>query len=313
MKKYLITGLAGFVGKYLHAEITNTDPSAEIHGIIRSGERFASKDSICHELDIRDTATVSALIQKIKPDIVFHLAAQPFVPKAILDPWGTLDVNVKGTLNLLESLLKSNKESSLVYISSADVYGKQDPRFLPFNESTLPKPANPYSASKLAAEVYCSQYSFYGANLRIMIARPFNHIGIGQRSEFVVPNFCKQIAKAKQNGDHKIYTGDLSSTRDFLDVRDVVRAYRIIAEKGVSGEIYNICSGTEVSIEKILLDLIDLSGVEMKLEVDPERLRPVETPRFVGDNTKLKKLGWVQNISLNESLRDIYKSLNFDE
>jgi GDP-4-dehydro-6-deoxy-D-mannose reductase len=306
VKKYLITGIAGFVGNYLREEILREEPNLEIHGLHRSGEKGSSKDYIAHELDIRDTATVSSLIETVQPDVVFHLAAQPFVPKAILDPWGTLDINVKGTLNILESLLKNNRPVRMVYVSSADVYGRQSSGDMPLSEGTPPNPVNPYSASKLAAEVYCRQYSAYSDLLQVMIARPFNHIGVGQRQEFVVPNFCGQIVQAAKDKDPKIHVGDLSSTRDFLDVRDVVRAYRVIAKSGKSSEIYNICSGNEVSIENVLETLIKISGQTIRIEKDPDRIRPVETARLFGMNQKLKNLGWEQKFLLEESLKEIY-------
>jgi GDP-4-dehydro-6-deoxy-D-mannose reductase len=306
VKKYLITGIAGFVGTYLKDEILKNDSNFEIHGIHRSGEVGRSKQYVSHELDIRDTVTVSSLIESIKPDVVYHLAAQPFVPKAILDPWGTLDINVKGSLNLLEALKKLERPVRMVYISSADVYGRQSPENMPLSENTAPNPVNPYSASKLSAEVYCRQYAAYSENLDVMIARPFNHIGIGQRKEFVVPNFCSQIVDALLDKDRKIHVGDLSSTRDFLDVRDVVRAYRVIAESGTSGEVYNICSGLEISIQFVLEKLIEISGAEISIQIDSNRIRPVETARLFGQNGKLQELGWEPKFPLEKSLNEIY-------
>lgn len=314
MKKCLITGIAGFVGNYLLKEIQSNFPEWEIYGFHRSGERSIASNYISHELDIRDSATVQAVISEIQPDFVFHLAAQAFVPKAVLDPWGTLEINVRGTLNLLDSLGRLHKSIRMIYVSSADVYGRQPAESIPLDENTLPNPTNPYGASKVAAEVYCRQYSLSHPKLEVMIARPFNHIGIGQRTEFVVPNFCLQVIHAiRESKIHtkpgKILVGDLSSTRDFLDVRDVVSAYRILATNGRSGEIYNICSGIETKIEWILSEIIRISGSKIQIEVDPSRIRVAETPRLFGKNEKLKNLNWEPRQGLLRSLEEIYSSI----
>ncbi|MCC5815428.1 MAG: GDP-mannose 4,6-dehydratase [Leptospira sp.] len=314
MKKCLITGIAGFVGNYLREEVLRQDRTIELHGVQRSGERIrdkkVAKSFHSHELDIRDSMTVSNLIEKIQPDVVYHLAAQPFVPKAILDPWGTLDINVKGTLNILEALRKVGKHVRMVYVSSADVYGKQDPKNMPLREDTIPNPVNPYSASKLSAETYCRQFTAYAQNIEVMIARPFNHIGVGQRLEFVVPNFCSQIASSIKNNESTMMVGDLSSTRDFLDVQDVVRAYTYLAQSGLPGEVYNICSGQEISIQDVLEKIIKIANANVTVKIDPERIRPVETPRLFGDNHKLNKLGWKPEITLDASLSKIYSWIN---
>lgn len=314
MKKILITGIEGFVGNYLKNFLILDNKDWELHGVLRSGEKsrnhYTEQDYISHEMDIRDTITVSNLIQEVQPDVVYHLAAQPFVPKAILDPWGTLDTNVKGTLNLLEALRHLDKPVRMVYVSSADVYGVQKPEDIPLDEKTIPNPVNPYASSKISAETYCRQFSLYSQNLEVMIARPFNHIGVGQRLEFVVPNFCSQVIQSLRDKEMKIRVGDLSSTRDFLDVRDVVKAYMYLAEKGESGEIYNICSGKEVSIQSILDRIIQISGSVVSVESDPSRIRPVETPRLYGKNNKLCGLGWEPQYSLDTSLREIYSWIN---
>lgn len=310
LKKCLITGIGGFVGSFLKEELKNSLPEYEIHGLHRSGEISKNVDYHFYEMDIRDTVSVSELILSLQPDLVFHLAAQPFVPKAILDPWGTLDINVKGTLNILESLKKLNRPCKLIYVSSADVYGRQLPDSYPLVESILPNPVNPYSASKLSAEVYCRQYAAVTKYLEIMIARPFNHIGVGQRKEFVIPNFCQQIIDSANSSNSEILVGDISSTRDFLDVRDVVRAYITLAKSGVSGEIYNICSNVETSIQEILEILIRLSGTSIKLTKDPTRFREAETARLFGNNDKIKALGWQKKFELSNSLKEIYESLN---
>jgi GDP-4-dehydro-6-deoxy-D-mannose reductase len=289
----LVTGGTGFVGKYLVS-------------LLKESEKF---EIFLLESDIREIEHLGEQISTISPDYVFHLAAQAFVPKAIEDPWETEETNVKGTLNLLENLHRMGKPVKMVYVSTADVYGKQDFANLPFSENLIPNPLNPYSGSKLAAESYCRQYAAYDKNLGIVIARPFNHIGVGQRNEFVIPNFCNQIILAEQSGYNFIHVGDLNPTRDFSNVKDIVRGYLLLAEVGIPGEIYNLCSGKEVSIRYLVETLIKFSGKNIECKIDPSRIRSAETSRVYGDNSKMLKLGWKPEISIEQTLEDIYHSI----
>ncbi len=289
----LITGAGGFVGRYL------------------TGLWAGSKDNIVSlNLDLRETEALSRFILKTAPDQVYHLAAQPFVPLAIENPWETYDINVGGTLTLLESLHRTKKNCKFLYVSSADVYGLQSQKDLPFSESLFPQPLNPYSGSKLAAESFCRQYNNFSPYIETVIARPFNHIGVGQRKEFVVPNFCQQIKTAVLSGKKEVHVGDLSPTRDFTNVKDIVAAYQILMLKGAPGEIYNICSGIEISIEKLIQTLIKISGKELICVTDPERVRTSETSRLIGNNAKMKALGWEPKYSLEETLLEIYSSIS---
>ncbi|TGM92154.1 NAD-dependent epimerase/dehydratase family protein [Leptospira levettii] len=292
-KQTLVTGASGFVGSYLLPAL-NSHGNYEIH---------------CFEGDIRDRNCVSDQLEKIQPDILIHLAAQAFVPNAIANPWETEEINVGGTLNLLETLHRLQKPCKMLYISSADVYGKQNVDVLPLKESLLPKPVNPYAGSKLAAESYCRQYAEYSPNVSVVIARPFNHIGVGQRKEFVIPNFCTQIIEAKHMGKKMISVGDLEPTRDFSHVRDIVDGYLTLIERGESGEIYNICSGEEHSIRSMVEELVKYSGESIQFSVDESRVRLSETSRVYGDNTKLKTLGWINKHTISETLKEIYDHL----
>ncbi|MCW7491339.1 GDP-mannose 4,6-dehydratase [Leptospira sp. 2 VSF19] len=292
-KQTLVTGASGFVGSYLL-------PALESQG---------DSQIYCFQGDIRDRNTVTNQFEKIKPDILVHLAAQAFVPMAIDNPWETEEINVGGTLNLLESLHRMQRPCKMLYISSADVYGKQNISSLPLKETLLPNPVNPYAGSKLAAESYCRQYAQYSPFVSVVIARPFNHIGIGQRKEFVIPNFCSQIIEAKHSGKTTIAVGDLEPTRDFSHVEDIVSGYLTLIEKGESGEIYNICSGEERSIRYMVEELVKISGHKIKFEVDSGRVRASETSKVYGDNSKLKALGWRNKHSLSETLLQIYNYL----
>ncbi|XDD50399.1 GDP-mannose 4,6-dehydratase [Leptospira sp. WS92.C1] len=311
--KCLITGAAGFVGFYLLKELKESysdflgigiHPGPKIDDDIDLPRSYRS--AIC---DIRNLEHVGELIQAFSPDTVFHLAAQPFVPRAVEDPGETLEINVQGTLNILESLRRLKKKIRFIYISSSDVYGNVPESFLPVDESAFTAPLNPYSASKACAEIYCLQYHRWDPDLEVVIARPFNHTGPRQSLNFVIPNFCEQVLTALKQSDleRKILVGDLSSTRDFLDVRDVVHAYRVLSEKGKPGEIYNICSGKEIVIQDILEQIIAASGEKIPVEIDPSRFRPAEMKRLVGNNSKLQKLGWEPKFALSDTIRDVYR------
>ncbi|GBF51519.1 nucleoside-diphosphate sugar epimerase [Leptospira ryugenii] len=289
--KILITGGSGFVGKYLISAL-------EAKGTYEI--RFLQSD-------IRDQKQVLDQIQKDSPDFVIHLAAQAFVPRAIEDPWETENINVMGTLNLLEGLHRLKKPVRMLYVSSSDVYGRQRLEDLPYNEALSPNPLNPYSGSKLAAETYCKQYALYNQDLQVIIARPFNHIGVGQRKEFVIPNFCHQVVNAKKRNETFISVGDLSPTRDFLNVKDIVDAYITLIETGSSGEVYNICSGKEISIQWMAESILKISGYTLEFRIDQSRIRSAETNRVFGDNTKIKNLGWSQKYEILDALTEIYR------
>nr|WP_000649928.1 GDP-mannose 4,6-dehydratase [Leptospira interrogans] len=313
--KCLITGAGGFVGSYLLKELKRS--YTDFLGIgIQSGPNITEdlelpksyRSVVC---DIRNLNQVCSIIHEFSPDVIFHLAAQPFVPKAVEDPGETLEINIHGTLNLLESLRSLKKKVRFVYISSSDVYGNVPESYLPVTESVVPAPLNPYSSSKYCAEIYCLQYHRWIQDLQIVIARPFNHTGPKQGLNFVIPNFCSQVLKAlkRPESERKILVGDLSSSRDFLDVRDVVCAYRILAERGKPGEIYNICSGKEVIIRDVLDGIISTSGQKIPVEVDSTRFRPAEMRRLFGDNQKLRQLGWEPRFELLDTIQDIYNSI----
>ncbi|WP_039948377.1 GDP-mannose 4,6-dehydratase [Leptospira fainei] len=313
--KCLVTGAEGFVGTYLVRELLKRSG----YDVLGLGVRDQSRDlpfpfRVC---DLRDYNNLSNLLRDFVPDLVFHLAGQAFVPRAIEDPYETLEINVGGTLNLLELLRRSNRKVRFLYVSSADVYGNLTSENLPVREETLPKPLNPYSSSKVAAETYCLQYARYNQGLETIVSRPFNHIGVGQNSKFVVPNFCRQILEVANAENTKfpkeILVGDLNPTRDFLHVQDVIEAYILLAERGMTGEIYNICSGTETKISEVLNWMIEFSKVSITPKIDPARIRAAEMLRSVGDNSKLKSLGWKPKIAIKDAVREIFEHIQLSE
>ena len=217
------------------------------------------------------------------------------------------ETNVLGTEKLLEAVRAATPSARVLYVGSADAYGAVTPADLPLRETMPLRPANPYAASKAAAEAIALQYARAGM-LDIVATRSFNHTGPGQRPPFAVPVFAKQIAEiARGIAAPLLRVGNLNPRRDFSDVRDVVRAYRLIAERGVCGTAYNVCSGKSVAMHEIVEQLVSAAGVNISLEVDPARLRPSDTPEIVGDNSLLREhTRWEPAIALSQTLRDVF-------
>ncbi|HSV46286.1 MAG TPA: GDP-mannose 4,6-dehydratase [Ramlibacter sp.] len=295
MKKLLVTGLTGFVGSSLMAWLEGEGRAAQLQPV-----------GPTDELDLRDAAAVAQLVRSHAPDAVLHLAAQSHVGESLADPAATLQVNVVGTANLLKALTDQGFSGRMLYVSSADVYGAVPEDRLPVAETQPPAPRSPYGASKVAAEVLCQQWArTYG--LQVVIARPFNHTGPGQRPDFAPPGFARDaVAIARGLRPPQLPVGDLQVTRDFLDVRDVIDAYVRLLEKGVPGEIYNVCSGRELKLADLLADLLALAGADAQIVPDPARMRPAEQRRMCGDNRKLvAATGWQPRHPLQDTLRQL--------
>lgn len=289
-RKILVTGLSGFVGQQLQQ-----------HPQIATWHLLDN-----NRLELLDPASLAEMLQKDRPDAVIHLAGQTFVPEAFRAPQQTFEVNLLGTLNLLQALKQSGFCGSFLYVSSGDVYGQVDEGDLPIRETLLPRPRNPYAVSKVAAELLCLQWS-YLEPWRIMVARPFNHIGPGQRSDFVIPGVARQLARIRRGLQApRIEVGDVDVTRDFLDVRDVLDAYFHLLDRGRNGEIYNVCSGMEYRVRDLIEQMVSIAGVEVELVQDPARLRPSEQRRVAGSSWKLQQqTGWKSGISITETLKSV--------
>lgn len=298
MKTLMVTGASGFVGRTLLG-------MAGPNGI---GE-FGRIASLADATDLRDPLATERALEGPLPDAVVHLAAISFVPDSIARPHETYAVNLHGTINLLEALSRRGFAGAFLYVSSGDIYGAVPAHELPITESHLPRPRNPYSASKLAAEAYCYQVS-QTSRVRVLIARPFNHIGAGQSERFAVAGFAKQIAEIKQGRrEPAIEVGNIDVTRDFSDVRDVVRAYLMLLESGVSGAAYNVCSGVERNIGDVLHRMLALASVTATVKSSTEKLRPNEQTRHYGSNRKLcEDTGWAPSVPFEQSLRDLLDS-----
>mgnify|MGYP003686209877 CR=1 FL=1 len=291
-KRLLVTGLTGFVGHHLQALLDYSDRGWVL---ITVPEPF----------DLLRPETLDVWCGQ-QPDAVIHLAGQTFVPEAFRDPARTLEVNLLGTLNLLQALKAHGFGGAFLYVSSGDVYGQVDAIDMPVTEQLAPHPRNPYAVSKVAAELLCQQWS-YTEPWRIMVARPFNHIGAGQSESFVVSSIARQLVRMCQGVQvPRLEVGDIDVTRDFLDVGDVIEAYLLLLEKGVNGEVYNVCSGHERKVRDIIVEMARLAGVEVELVQDPARMRRAEQRRVVGNSDKLQReTGWKPGIHITDTLQSV--------
>ena len=290
--KVLVTGSAGFVGRHLIKHL-------EDHGDEVSGTDISSGGP-----DLLDSKSFTSLFRQINPEVVFHLAGQADVAASWKDPSKTFKSNVEGTINVLAAARESNVEK-IITITSADVYGSVTSQDLPISEEKDLKPVSPYAASKAAAEFFSLQaHNGYGQH--VIRARAFNHIGPGQSRDFVSAAIARRVAKNELSGEEVVKIGNLDAKRDFTDVRDVVAAYRLLSLSGESGEAYNICSGSSISVQEIAERIIAMAKHEMKLEVDEELFRPVEIPELFGDFSKLAEITqWAPVYPLEETLSDL--------
>lgn len=286
----LLTGANGFVGTHVQRRIGESAPF-ELQG---------------RQVDLRDEPAVRDAISRIAPDAVVHLAGQSFVPASFERPRETYDINFVGTLNLLTALKDSGFRGRMLFVGSGDAYGLVPEAKLPVAEDLPLRPRSPYAVSKVAAEALCYQWSQTGA-FDIVMTRSFNHIGPGQSDRFVLSDFAKQVVEIRRGRREAVLSvGDIDVTRDFTDVRDAARAYALLLQRGRNGEIYNVCSGNEQSIRSLLLRLLELAGVDARIEQDPSRLRRGEQRRLRGSSDKLRQdTGWNPEITIDQTLRDI--------
>ncbi|MCP2520693.1 GDP-mannose 4,6-dehydratase [Candidatus Aminicenantes bacterium AC-335-A11] len=312
--RVLITGITGFAGSHLAEYILNNKPGVEVYGIVRWRSRFENIQHIIDkinlvEADLKDAYSVKKALAKIKPDWIFHLAAQSFVPSSWRLPAETMSINVIGQINLFEAILELKISPRIHIAGSSEEYGLVYPDEIPIKESNPLRPLSPYAVSKVAQDLLAYQY-FKSYGLDTVRTRGFNHTGPRRGEVFVTSNFAKQIAEIeKGRREPIIMVGNLDAKRDFTDVRDMVKAYWLCLEKGESGEVYNIGSGKTYKISQILDILLSYSKLNVKIKKDPERMRPSDVPILVADNTKFVKLtDWKPEIPINQTLLDL---LNF--
>ncbi len=305
--KALIIGAGGFVGGYLISELCSG--GWEVCATKLPHEKIIGDKlfSFCTaDLDILDVNAVIELLRSFMPDCIFHLAAQSSVALSWKKPALTADINIKGCINLLEAVRNVDIAPRILFIGSSEEYGYAANRPVPVTETTLPEPANIYAITKLTQNMIGGLY-FKAYNMDIISVRAFNHIGAGQLPQFVVSDFCRQAAEISLGRrEPVIQVGNLAAKRDFTDVRDIVRAYSMLAKNGVSGETYNVGSGHAVSIQSILDMIVELSGIKIQVEIDRTRYRPVDVPFIEADISKLQHdTGWKPMIDLSTSLSGI--------
>jgi len=290
--KALVTGAAGFVGHYLLAHLADF------------GDEPVGTDRATGGPDLLDSAALTALFAAERPEVVYHLAGQADVGRSWQEPLATFRANAEGTLNVLTAAREAGVRR-VVTVTSADVYGRVAPEDLPLSEQAPLQPVSPYAASKAAADLVAQQ-AFLGQGQEVIRVRAFNHLGPGQSEQFVCSALAARIARNEVSGEATLRVGDLSAKRDFTDVRDVVRAYRLLAAAGHPGEAYNVCSGVSVSVQSVAEQLLALAHHPMDLVVDQALLRPIDLPDLRGDASKLHShTGWAPALLLKEILSDL--------
>jgi GDP-4-dehydro-6-deoxy-D-mannose reductase len=307
--KILITGVAGFAGSHL-AELLLND-GEEIAGAVLPGESLRNVQPFTSRVrqfrcDLRDADAVSAMVEQVKPDEIYHLAALAFIPDSVVDPRLTFDTNLYGTLNLFEAVKKLGLSPRILFVGSADEYGLVGKEELPITEENPLRPANPYSVSKVSASMLAYQYGL-SRSAHVVRVRPFNHTGPRQSPRFVCSDFARQIVEvALGRRAPEISVGNLAPKRDFTDVRDVVRAYRDVLRHGEPREVYNICSGKSVAVGEILDMLVSISGAKLRIVERSDRTRKSDVDEIRGDFAKIERAtGWRPDIPLEDTLDDL--------
>jgi GDP-4-dehydro-6-deoxy-D-mannose reductase len=303
----LITGALGFVGRHLFRELTDAGYEVWASDLGSSCEKAgppfdAGRVRAC---DITSSDQLLGLLKEIMPATVVHLAAQSSASKSFKHPQETFATNSLGTLNLLEAVRQACPDCLVLAVGSADAYGPQEGTTA-LREDTPFTPVSPYALSKAAQDLMGIQY-WRGHGMKVFRTRSFNHTGPGQTTTFALPSFAFQIASAEAGqSEAVIEVGNLEVVRDFLDVRDVVRAYRLILEKGTPGEAYNVCSGRPVELTTLLDILVSNSRVKITIKQSQQRMRPADIPFLLGDNSKLKACtGWEPRYAVEQTLSEL--------
>ena len=303
----LITGVAGFAGGHLVEHLASAT-DWDIWGNVLEADhlRFVVPGARAVVADLRDPGATRELVEQARPDFVFHLAAQAFVQQSWADPWDTLETNLRSQMNLCEALLQSSPKARVLVVGSNEEYGQARHDEQPVNEDNPLRPDSPYAVSKIAQDFLGLQY-FLSRGLPVVRVRPFNHIGPRQGERFVASAFAKQVASIEAGLQPPVVrVGNLKAQRDFTDVRDMVRAYRLALIQGEAGEVYNIGSGVPRSVQQLLDTLLSYAGVDVRIEIDHERLRPSDTPILYCDASRfMARTGWTPAIPFETTLRDL--------
>lgn len=306
-KTILITGGTGFVGSHLLEYLqeigcenihltTYNEPSAFFT------ERLSQNH--LHTIDLTDLPATQKLLEVVAPDYIFHLASLSAVGSSFENAEHVLSNNIQLQHTVLQAVRTTCPEARVLSVGSADTYGVSLPGEVPIAEDHVLRPVSPYAVSKASQDLLAGYFAF-SHKLNIVRVRPFNHIGERQVAQFAVPAFSKQIVAVERGEQSEIFVGNLSAVRDFTDVRDMVKAYSVLMEAGAAGEAYNVGSGSGVTMQSVLDMLCDLSSADISVVQDAERMRPLDIPEMIADNTKIRSLGWQPEISLKKSLERI--------
>jgi len=306
--KVLILGITGFAGSTMYRFMTQVSGN-RLYGTFRHSTRNRDiAEEFCHatllECDINDVYSIEKVLSIVKPDIIFHFASYVSVFSSFNNPLPTLKTNIIGTTNLLEGIRKIIPQAKILMPGSAEEYGAVSMEKMPILENCPLNPSNPYAISKKVQEEI-GFYYFKQIGLNIYFTRTFHYTGPLQPLGFVCSDFTRQVIDIENGNKTSIKVGNLEARRDFTDIRDVVNAYWKIINKGMAGEVYNVCSGKSIKIQEILNKLIILSRKDILIEIDKKKLRPSDVPDFVGSNIKLKKIGWEPQYSIDSSLLDL--------
>lgn len=309
--RVLITGITGFAGSHLADYILEFFPGVEIFGIVRWRSRM---DNILHfqnkinliEADLKEMGSLKKCLAEAKPDRIFHLAAQSFVPTSWRCPAETFAINSIGQINLFEAALSLEQDPRIQIAGSSEEYGQVFPDEVPMKETNPLRPLSPYAVSKVGQDLLGWQY-YKSYGMKIVRTRGFNHTGPRRGEVFICSNFAKQIAEIEKGlKEPVLYVGNLEARRDFTDVRDTVRAYWLSLEKGEPGEVYNIGTGKAFTMQEVLDILLSMSELKVEVRVDKSRLRPSDVPLLLCDVTKFKSLtGWEPQIPFRQTLKDL--------
>ncbi len=308
-KRAFITGISGFVGSHM-AELLLAK-GLEVHGLRPFRSATENIEHITdqlhlHEGDLMDSHSLGRIMKLVQPDYIFHLGAQSFVPFSWASPSATMEVNLVGSVHLFEAVRQAGCDPVIQIACSSEEYGLVDRDQLPITEETPLRPLSPYAVSKVAMDFLGYQY-FKSYGLRIIRTRAFNHEGPRRGEAFVTSNFAKQVAEIEAGiRPPVLQVGNLSAERDYTDVRDVVRAYWAAVEYATPGEVYNICTGKAYRISSLVDMLVAMARVKVKIEVDPNRLRPSDVPVLLGDCSKFHAAtGWMPLIPFEQTMADL--------
>lgn len=305
--RVLITGVAGFVGRHLAAHLF-AEGGHEVWGLSRAGHELAGLDPKIRLVvaDLTNRDAVETAIAECRPEAIYHLASQASVKRSFDSPLETLQNNMVGQVHLLDACIVSAPKARILVIGSNEEYGLTEPDELPIKESKELRPVSPYAVSKVTQDMLGHQY-FRSRGLQIVRARPFTHIGPGQAPGFVTTDFAMQLAKMELGrAEPTLNVGNLDGVRDFSDVRDIVRGYRLLLGRGEPGEVYNLGSGVGRTVRSLLDQLLNLTTVRPAVVPDPSRMRPSEIPAMYADCSKiLAQTGWKTEIPFEQTLRDV--------